>query len=514
MTAPVAATPPVVLTSQSPASDGDATSAAPFASALDGALNAGRGPVTGRGAEHRAPGHGPRDDSAPGQRTHQPAGVRHHGRDRDDDRPQRDDPSIQDAAPAGTDPAGTASAPPLLPAAVPPLWTLALAAAAPADGGTTDPAPAVDAVAGAAVPVPPVIPAGGAPLPAVDLAGTEPAPAGLPGIPSAASDVALAAPDAASVSADTPTAPADPGLPPGTATPVVPATLAPASAAAAVPVATSSAPADQSVAAADVTAAAGTPAPADPAALAGLAITGDAHSPIRAEATAGPIPDAGTDADAIASPPAAGPAPVPATGAADSSSADTGDAPSQDQGPATPDATVSVQPALQAAPVTPTAAPTAAAPAVSQPVATQVAQHVAVLGRGPDGTSSVTVVLHPDSLGPVQVEVTVNRGTIDLTMRGAHEQGRAALMQALPDLRRDLESAGLTCSRLDVDRDTGGSWSAQHQAGQQPSPDGRGRQPARPEPRAYAWGRPDDLHGGRPATPSTRSTSSGVDVRV
>jgi flagellar hook-length control protein FliK len=133
-------------------------------------------------------------------------------------------------------------------------------------------------------------------------------------------------------------------------------------------------------------------------------------------------------------------------------------------------------------------------------------------------------VLHPDSLGPVQVQVTLSQGTIDLTMRGAHEHGRAALMEALPDLRRDLEAAGLTCSTLDVDRDTGGSWSSQHQSAQQQAAQqqaaqqqwtGQGRGPQEwPEGRFRPWSRPADTGDSRHVPAPHRSTSPGVDVRV
>ena len=79
----------------------------------------------------------------------------------------------------------------------------------------------------------------------------------------------------------------------------------------------------------------------------------------------------------------------------------------------------------------------------------------------------MTLVLTPDTLGPVEVQVTLQKGTVDLTLRGAHEHGRAALLDALPDLRRDLEAAGLTTSRLEVDRDSGGAWLDRHSAQQQ-----------------------------------------------
>jgi flagellar hook-length control protein FliK len=233
-------------------------------------------------------------------------------------------------------------------------------------------------------------------------------------------------------------------------------------------------------------------------------------------------PAAPAPADDVAAAPGPGNAATAVTGAAPvagasgsggSTSADTRDARDQDAGaqaPATPvpGAAPAVTAPLTAQPVAPAAA------AAPPPVATQLTQHVAVLRGGPDGSHSMTVVLTPENLGPVQVQVTVDRGTVDLQLRGAHEHGRAALMAALPDLRRDLESAGLTCSRLDVDRDTGGSWSAQQQApgngpGQQQGQSFRGE--TRPGP----WVRPADLGESRPALTSTSSgTSTGLDVRV
>jgi flagellar hook-length control protein FliK len=124
----------------------------------------------------------------------------------------------------------------------------------------------------------------------------------------------------------------------------------------------------------------------------------------------------------------------------------------------------------------------------------------------------MTVVLRPEHLGAVQVQVTLDRGTVDLQLRGAHEQGRTALLAALPDLRRDLESAGLTCARLDVDADTGGSWTAQNGgAGQQQPGDGQDRTP-RGDGRPSAWVRTADPREGRPVPTATGTPSSGVDV--
>ena len=129
----------------------------------------------------------------------------------------------------------------------------------------------------------------------------------------------------------------------------------------------------------------------------------------------------------------------------------------------------------------------------------------------------MTVVLSPENLGPVQLQVTLTNGTLDMTLRGAHEHGRSALMAALPELRRDLQSAGLNCSRLEVDAEAGGSWSAQHQSAQQQNAShgqqqsGDGRWAARGD-RARPWGRSADLGGVRTVPASSRTTSSGVDV--
>jgi flagellar hook-length control protein FliK len=246
------------------------------------------------------------------------------------------------------------------------------------------------------------------------------------------------------------------------------------------------------------------------------------------------VPAASATGDGTADPgpaPAApsGPVAVPSAGAGGSRSAGAGAG-----GPGTGSGNSAAPPADSAPEVFPvvsgTAAPAAvSAPAVAAgatgsaaatPVGSQVASRIAVLRGGPDGAQTMTLVLNPESLGPVEVSVTLSRGTVDLTLRGAHDMGRAALLDGLPDLRRDLEAAGLSCSRLEVDRDTGGSWltrhsaeqQAQQQARQQGSGD-RGRQD-RGENRSRPWGAPADTAVSGPTPMSQRTTSSGVDWRV
>jgi flagellar hook-length control protein FliK len=127
----------------------------------------------------------------------------------------------------------------------------------------------------------------------------------------------------------------------------------------------------------------------------------------------------------------------------------------------------------------------------------------------------MTLVLTPETLGPVEVSVTVSKGAVDLVLRGAHEQGRAALLDALPELRRDLEQAGLTTAKLEVARESGGSWLDRHAAGQQ-AQQGSGDRPGQQgssDGRSRPWLRPADS-GETRTVPTTGSASSGVDVRV
>jgi flagellar hook-length control protein FliK len=156
-------------------------------------------------------------------------------------------------------------------------------------------------------------------------------------------------------------------------------------------------------------------------------------------------------------------------------------------------------------------ASTATAASVRElPVATQVVRQVAVLRGAPDGAYTMTVQMSPDELGPVQVKVTFEGGSVDMTLRSAHEHGRSALIQALPDLRRDLEGAGLSCNTVEVDvdgdqsswfssqRDAGGNHDEQHQA------DRRTRS-----------GMPSgDQSDNPPVVADDQSTSPGVDVRM
>jgi flagellar hook-length control protein FliK len=129
----------------------------------------------------------------------------------------------------------------------------------------------------------------------------------------------------------------------------------------------------------------------------------------------------------------------------------------------------------------------------------------------------MTLVVTPDSLGPVSIQVTVTGGALDLTLHGASAHGRHALTDALPDLRRDLEGAGLTLSRLQVDAGGPGDAGADPRSAQQLLADAQGRGGARSQPdgRARAWAAPGThLREGGPALAPASSSPLGVDVRV
>lgn len=156
-------------------------------------------------------------------------------------------------------------------------------------------------------------------------------------------------------------------------------------------------------------------------------------------------------------------------------------------------------------------APAATPAAVREvPVATQVVRQVAVLRGAPDGAYTMTVQMTPDELGPVQVKVTFEGGSVDMTLRTAHEHGRSALIQALPDLRRDLEGAGLSCNTVEVDVDGDqSSWFSS-----QPDADGNHDEQHQGDRRARSGMPSGDQSDNPPVATDDQSTSPGVDLRM
>jgi hypothetical protein len=157
-------------------------------------------------------------------------------------------------------------------------------------------------------------------------------------------------------------------------------------------------------------------------------------------------------------------------------------------------------PAPAGAPVT-TAAPTPATQVPASPAA-QVVNHLLPLATAPDGIHRLTVHLHPAELGPVSVTADLRGNQIHLHLAAATDIGREALRAALPDLHRELQSAGFDTASLDVRHEP----PAHQQPGQQPAARQPGEQPAESR-------RPVPAPANTAPTGDTR-TENSLDLRV
>lgn len=123
-------------------------------------------------------------------------------------------------------------------------------------------------------------------------------------------------------------------------------------------------------------------------------------------------------------------------------------------------------------------------------------------------THRLTVDLGSEGLGPLRVEALSEHGTLHLNLTAGDHATRDALGARLPELRHDLESAGLQLGTLDVG--DGGDRRAGDQAARGPMiSDGRDRADRATGPKSPGG-------SARPASPPspTRSSPSGFDLRL
>jgi flagellar hook-length control protein FliK len=513
---------------------GSARSAAPFASTLDGVLAENR--ASDRGVERRSSREERADRAAERATAKEQRGEDRAGAaerratdkaDRIEDREARAagkdagadaTPLAREATPpagdGGSEETGASAEAPR--GGLPALWALlmgsSLASTAPAEGATTD---ATDAPGGVTALDPAALGAPAAGL-AEAVATAAVATTPVPATTAAAAAAATAADiDGAAVPAPAPPALGSAGLaagPPADGDPLdaaagpAPSVVPAPSVAAATPAAGAAATAESVLPLDVVLAAAPAVAPTAPTAGQAVAVPVPPVVPMGEAAPTTTAPPAA--ADAVAVPAVA----TPGQSLSDGAGQDNPDgAPPSAPAPAQATAAPAVAPVSYAAAAANVDGATGSA--ATLPVGSQVARQVAVLSGGPDGNHSMTLVLTPETLGKVQVQVTLSKGSIELALRGAHEHGRAALLDALPELRRELEAAGLNPSRLEVARDTGGSWLDRQPTPQQGFGE-RGGQHDRGENRSRPWGRPADIGGSGPSLNPNRSTSSGVDVLV
>jgi flagellar hook-length control protein FliK len=112
-------------------------------------------------------------------------------------------------------------------------------------------------------------------------------------------------------------------------------------------------------------------------------------------------------------------------------------------------------------PVDPTAQPQPAAKVVAPPPVVPVAQPVrlsqlvdatqaAIRVTARDGGASATIVLHPQELGTVEIQLHYGADGVSATVHADSPQAVQTLQQASPDLKRSLEAQGMVLLGLDV----------------------------------------------------------------
>ena len=141
-----------------------------------------------------------------------------------------------------------------------------------------------------------------------------------------------------------------------------------------------------------------------------------------------------------------------------------------------------------------------------------------VVLRG-DGTSRLTLKLHPADLGEVHVTVTVRGQEVDVTL-AAGARAREALSEGSSRLRGLLEGIGHTTGQVVLRDLPGGSAPVQPPSGQQPAGTGTGPHTGgqafgqgHADDRGQGFGRPTVLDGGpagREGDPSTHLRPSGT----
>ncbi|MEZ5245778.1 MAG: flagellar hook-length control protein FliK [Acidimicrobiales bacterium] len=99
------------------------------------------------------------------------------------------------------------------------------------------------------------------------------------------------------------------------------------------------------------------------------------------------------------------------------------------------------------------------APSVPVPDASptqQVAEALREVRRLADGSHRLSLQLHPEELGAVQLEVAIRDGRLHVRAVAETEAARSALEKNLPELRSDLRDAGVRAGSLEVGPDASG----------------------------------------------------------
>jgi flagellar hook-length control protein FliK len=85
------------------------------------------------------------------------------------------------------------------------------------------------------------------------------------------------------------------------------------------------------------------------------------------------------------------------------------------------------------------------------PLARQVAGPVLALRAGGDGSHQLIVALHPAELGPVNLNIRIAGDLMTIQLASNSEIAHDTLRDALPQLRSELQAAGLSSVALSLD---------------------------------------------------------------
>ena len=100
---------------------------------------------------------------------------------------------------------------------------------------------------------------------------------------------------------------------------------------------------------------------------------------------------------------------------------------------------------------------TAHYPSVPQPLAHQLAGPVLDVRASGDGSRQLSISLHPAELGPVNLHVRIEGDVMTIQLASTSESAHDAIRAALPQLRHELQSAGLAGVDVSLDFNAGNS---------------------------------------------------------
>ena len=105
------------------------------------------------------------------------------------------------------------------------------------------------------------------------------------------------------------------------------------------------------------------------------------------------------------------------------------------------------------------------------PPAQQIAEALRDVRRMSDGSHRLSLQLHPEELGAVQLEVAVRDGQLHLRAVAETDSTRRLLAASIPELREQLTDAGVAAGSLEVGAESAEDHRrADTGAGEQPAP--------------------------------------------